>query len=104
MGVLFLTIFPAYSGTLFLKYKWFNQSFIENLDSLLINYLLPIASLGVIIIFFYVLSEKERKEKFIDINGKNSQAMYSHWIWVLKWFSPGLIILALLMQFINLLR
>lgn len=104
VGVLLLTIFPAYSGTLFLKLKWFNQSFIENLDSLLINYFLPLAALGMIIIFFRALNSSERKEKFIDSNGKSSQAMYSHWLWVLKWFSPVLIVLAVLLQLINLIR
>lgn len=103
-AVLFLTVFPAYSGTLFSKFKVFNQSFIENLDSILINYLLPIAGLGLIFIFFKSLSETERKEKFIDATGKNSQAMYHHWIWVLKWFSPILICLAIILQLFNLIR
>lgn len=103
-GVLLLMIFPAFSGTLFSKFKWFNQSFMENLDSLLINYLLPISGLGIIVIFFHLLNETERKEKFIDATGKNSQAMYRHWIWILKWFSPVLIGLAILLQFINLFR
>ncbi len=104
IGVLFITIIPAYSGTLFSKLKVFNQSVIENLDSVLINYLLPIAGLGLIIIFFKSLNDTDRRGKFIDAKGKNSQAMYHHWVWVLKWFSPALIILAIALQLINLIK
>lgn len=101
-GVLMITVLPAYSSSSFLKMKWLDQSFIENLDSFLINYMMPLSGLGIIILFFYSMNEAEYKEKFIATAGKNSQAMYSHWLWVLRWMAPVLIVLALFMQLLDL--
>lgn len=102
--VLFITLVPAFSGTTFSKLRFLNQSFMENLDSLLINYFLPISALGLIFLFFNSISEHDIKNRFIDLTGKNSQSMYVHWIWVLKWMAPFLIILALVLQFFGIIR
>ncbi len=95
---LFLIVFPAFSGTLFKNVQLMNQSLIENLDSVLINYLLPVSVLGLIIIFFKSINEIDYKEKFIGEHSESSQILVKHWIWVLKWLAPALIFLGLLLQ------
>ncbi len=104
LGVFILTLFPAFSGTLLSKYQFLGQSFLENLDSILINYLLPLSALALIFLFFKTLSQEEIRSKFIDLSGKNSAAIYSHWIWTLKWVAPVLIVLALLLQSISVIQ
>ncbi len=99
---LFLSVFPAFSGTVFNNVKIFNQSLIENLDSLLINYLLPISVLGVILIFFKSLNEMDYKNKFVSEQSESSQMIVGHWIWLLKWFTPFLIIMGIVLQVLNL--
>ncbi len=101
---LFLTVFPAFSGTLFKNIKLLNQSLIENLDSVLINYLLPISVLGMIIIFFKSINEIDYKEKFVNESSESSQMLVKNWIWVLKWLAPFLIILGLILQFFSVIK
>lgn len=99
---LFITVFPAFSGTLFKNVKIFGQSVIENLDSLLIHYLMPIAALGGIIIFFKSLNEYDWKNKFVSSQSESSQMIVNQWVWILKWFAPFLIVLGLVLQIIAL--
>jgi NSS family neurotransmitter:Na+ symporter len=80
--------------------KLMNQSLIENLDSVLINYLLPISVLGMIIIFFKSINEIDYKEKFVSDQSESSQMLVKNWIWVLKWAAPFLIILGLILELI----
>lgn len=101
--VLAMTTFPAFSGTLFKKVKIFNQSLIENLDSLLINYLLPISVLGMIILFFKTLNEMDYKEKFVHSEKESSQMIVGQWIFILRWITPALIILGIILQLIALI-
>ena len=104
LATLFLTVIPAFSGTLFKNIKILDQTVIENLDSLLINYLLPISVLGMIIVFFKSINQIDYKEKFISDKSESSQMLVSHWIWVLKWLAPFLIILGLVLQIVALIR
>lgn len=96
--VLAITIFPAFSGTFFKKIKIWNQSLIENLDSLLINYLLPISVLGMIYLFFKTLNEVDYKEKFVHAEKESSQMIVNHWVFMLRWVAPALIILGIVLQ------
>lgn len=101
---LFLTIFPAFSGTVFKNIRLMNQTLIENLDSILINYLLPISVLGMIFIFFKSINEIDYKEKFVSEESESSQILIKHWIWVLKWLAPFLILLGIILQIISVFR
>lgn len=104
LAALALALFPAFSSTTLQQVKIFNRSFIENLDSILINYFLPFSALLFIVGFFKAETKSEMRAQFVSQRGKNSQAMFTHWVSLLYWFAPGLIILALVMQFINLIR
>lgn len=101
---LFLTVFPAFSGTLFKNVNIMNQSLIENLDSVLINYLLPISVLGMCIIFFKSINEIDYKEKFVSDQSESSQMLVGNWVWVLKWLTPFLIILGLVLQLVAVVK
>ncbi|MFZ3229189.1 MAG: sodium-dependent transporter [Pseudobdellovibrio sp.] len=104
LAILFVTIFPAFSGTIFKNVKVNGHGLIEVLDSFLINGLLPIAGLGMVIIFLLALNESERKKLFINESSSTSHSMYSHWIFSLKWLVPSLIIIGLVFQLISFFR
>ncbi|MEK6627003.1 MAG: sodium-dependent transporter [Bdellovibrionota bacterium] len=101
IAILLLTIFPAFSGTIFKNVKILGHSVIVFFDSALINIMLPIAVIGIVIIFFKSVNESERKKLFINSQIPTSVAMYSHWMLFLKWVVPIVTILGLLMLFIG---
>ncbi len=101
ISILMMTVFPAFSGTIFKNIKILGRSVIEIFDSILINIMLPMAVLGMVIIFFKTLSESDRKKLFINDEFPTSVAMYSHWVFFVKWCVPVVIILGLLMLFVG---
>lgn len=99
--ILFITTFPAFSNTIFKDVKIFNRSVIEFFDSVLINVFLPIAVLGILLIFFKTLTDSDRKKLFINEQIPASSVMYAHWKVILKWAVPVVVGLGLLMLFIG---
>lgn len=102
VGVLSITVVPAFLSEYLSKLNIMDLAFIEIVDSLLINYLLPLSTLGFIFSLFISMSKQEMKERFVSEKGKSSQAMFSHWIWLLKWFSPIMIGLGIVLQIVYL--
>lgn len=100
-AILFITIFPAFSQSLFKDIKISGHSLIETLDLFLINGLLPVAGIGMVIIVMLALTEKDRSGLFIDPLNLTSRIMYSHWRFCLKWLVPTVVILGLIFQVIG---
>lgn len=100
---LVLTILPALSSSVFKNVRFFERSLIESLDSLLINWFLPIAALGVLLAFNRGIADKEKETSFVDKDKFVSYSMYPHWLFTLKWVAPAVIVLGLLMQAVDLL-
>ncbi len=98
LAILLVTVFPAFSESVFKKFKLSGHGLIETLDLFLINGLLPVAGLGMVIIVMMALTEGDRRQLFIDPLNPTSHIMYSHWKFCLKWVVPSFIILALLLQ------
>lgn len=96
--ILLMTVFPAFSGTIFKNIKILGRSVIESFDFTLINVFLPISALGIIIIFFGLLNASERKKLFIHEKMPTSSVMYNQWTFVLKWIVPIVILMGLLMM------
>ncbi len=101
--ILGLAVLPSFSGTLFGNFRWKGLSFIEMMDSFLINGLLPIAGLGMVIIALLALSEADRKKLFVKVGSSTSYSMYSHWRFSLKWLVPIVIIVGLVFQLLGLI-
>ncbi len=100
-GILFVTVFPAFSETFFKNFKLSGHGLIETLDLFLINGLLPVAGLGMVIIVMMALTENDRRHLFIDPLNPTSHIMYSQWKLCLKWVVPSVIVLALVLQLIG---
>lgn len=97
MVILFFTIFPAFSSTIFKNISLAGRSLIEFFDTVLINVALPLAVLGTLLLFFKTIDLTNRKKFFIDANMPTSVAIFSHWEFILRWIVPSIVILALLM-------
>ena len=104
LAALMLTTVPALSSSVFSSVRIHGRSVIESLDSLLINWLLPISALGILMLYNLGSSEKDKELDFIDRERLVSQTMYPHWYVTIKWIAPAVIVLALLMQILETLR
>lgn len=100
---LLLTVFPALSSSIFKNIRFLNRSLIEALDSLLINWFLPMVALGILIAYNWGTTEKEKEESFIDRDKFVSYTMYPHWRFILRWIAPSVIVLGLAMQTLGLI-
>lgn len=100
-AILFVTVFPAFSQSLFKDVKISGHSLIETLDLFLINGLLPVAGVGMVLIVLTALTEKDRSDLFIYPLNLTSRTMYSHWKIFLKWLVPSVVILGLVFQAIG---
>lgn len=100
---LVLTAAPSFSSSNLKGIQLFELSLLELLDSLLINWLLPIAVLGISIIFLKSRTAKELEEQFVTKDKFISHAMFPHWFLMLKWGAPLVIGLGLLLQLLDLI-
>ncbi|WP_413584138.1 sodium-dependent transporter [Bdellovibrio sp. HCB274] len=99
-AALSLAIFPALSSSVLNTVRISGHSLIESLDSLLINWLLPLVALGILFTFYKGTSEKDKEISFIDRDKFVSYSMYSHWIIILKWVAPAVILVGYTLQVI----
>ncbi|MFM6928117.1 MAG: sodium-dependent transporter [Bdellovibrio sp.] len=99
---LVLTVLPALSSSVLDNVRIGGRSLIESLDSLLINWLLPLVALGILWAFYKGTSEKEKETSFVDKQKFVSYSMYPHWIFILKWAAPAIIVVGFVLQIIAL--
>lgn len=100
--VLFLTLIPSLSGTVFKSFRLFDLSLIELVDSLVINWFLPLSALMIGYMFYRSYNVEERKELFVDENNLASVSLFKDWEFSLKWFGPSIILAGFLFQFLAL--
>lgn len=98
-----LSIFPALSSSVFEGIRLRDRSLIETLDSVLINWLLPIAALGLVVTYVLGTRDRDKEKSFVDSDHFVSATMYPHWIFCIKWLAPGVILLGLFLQLLGVL-
>ena len=74
----------------------------EILDSVLINWILPLVALGILMAYNRGTTDKEKEAGFVDKERLVSDSMYPHWLFVLKWLAPAVIVVGMLLQVIGL--
>lgn len=100
--ILGLSLLPAFSSSLNAWLNISHRSLIELLDALLINWLLPLVSLGLVIAIRKGLGEADLSKDFVTENHHASAAMWPQWWLAIKWIIPALIFLGLALQLIGL--
>lgn len=102
-GVVFmLSLFPALSSSVLRDWRVGGRSLIENVDSLLVNWLLPLVALALMYAIFRGIGEREIGKSFVGSEDAASTAMWPHWLFCVRWLIPGLIITGLLLQVLGL--
>ncbi len=96
-----LTLIPALSSSVLVGVRFHGRSVIEALDSLLINWILPVAALGILMVYNLSTTEKEKEADFVDREKLVSQTMFPHWYVIIRWVGPTFIIAALFLQMID---
>ncbi len=74
---------------------------IEALDSLLINWVLPVVAFGVSLVICDGFKESEIRADFVSEKHLVSTTMYPHWWFSVRWLTPILIAIGLLLQVID---
>lgn len=101
---LVLSIIPALSSSFFSEVRIGGKSLMESLDSLLINWILPLVALLISRLFVKGFSKQETENSFVSKNFMASTSMYPYWIFVLKWAIPSVIGLGFVLQLIGLIK
>lgn len=100
-----LAVGPALSTSVLSGVSVKGQGLLEICDSLLINWILPVVALLVCQGVLYGLSDRVRREELIEESGGGEQKrLYGHWLFLLKWVVPTVILGALGFQFVGLFR
>ena len=100
--VLLIALLPGLSTTLLKDFNLGKKSLLENFDSILINWCLPIIALAFAFTIVRGLSQIDKKKLFVDTERIESVALFPHWTFVIKWIVPSLIILSLFLQTLGL--
>lgn len=99
---LILTILPALSSSVFGNVKLRERSVMEGLDSILINWILPIVALGLNWAYVRGTTDQEKENSFVNKEKTVSVAMYKHWIFAIKYLAPSIIVIGMILQIIGL--
>lgn len=106
-AALMFAITPALSSTVLQDVRFADRGVLEVLDSILINWLLPLAALGICICFAHGYAkgsgEKEVEGSFVEPQKQVSVLMYPYWRFTIRWVTPAVITIALLLQIYGLL-
>jgi len=97
-----LAVLPSFSSSVFSKVHFEGKGLMELMDSILINWILPVIALGLAVSINLGMSEKEKEVQFIDRDRFVSYSMYPHWKWALRWFAPGFILVGMALQILGL--
>lgn len=99
-----LGLIPALSGSILREVKLHQRGILETLDAFVINWALPIIALGMAVAISFGIPKRDQETLFIHPDRVESSALYSHWMDILKWIVPIVIILGLLLQILSLFK
>jgi NSS family neurotransmitter:Na+ symporter len=94
---------PALSSNILKDVRIGHRGLLALLDAGLINWLLPIAALVSSQAVAWLVKDKLMTAEFEMEDSKTSRKLYSHWIFVLRYVSVPVIVIALLLQLFSVL-
>lgn len=100
LGVLVISFFPALLGAI--SQNSSHRSILEILDSVLVNWAMPLAALAFCFLFSRGIKKSEMEGIFLVQGKVESQALFPHWLTLVRYGIPGLIVLGLILQIIDL--
>lgn len=97
-----LAMLPSFSSSVFRDVEIFGKGLMELMDSVLINWILPVIALGLLVSINWGMSEKEKQDQFVAQERFVSFSMYPYWRRAIRWYAPGLIVLGMILQLLGL--
>lgn len=94
--LLVLTLIPTLWSVLLKDQTSSEKGSIAVLDGILVNWILPVISLGLCVAFVRGFADQKKQKHFISSEMVSSTKMYQHWIFVLKWFIPLVLVFSML--------
>lgn len=92
-GVTFaLAVVPALSTSSFRFVHYRSYGLLELFDALLINGLVPLSALGIAYLTATRLKASDVQLEFINDDSIATRKLYSHWVFVMKWLAPAVIL------------
>lgn len=80
------------------------KSLLEWMDALVVNWLLPLVMMSMSYALARGLQANELEENFVDPNRIETAALFSHWKWILRRLVPAVVVVALALQFVEILK
>lgn len=101
IGVCFvLALPPAFSSTVLSGVTVFRKDILRFYDSLLIDTMLPLVVLGMALAVGWGMTKKTKEEHFINENEMDSDKLFRNWNFLIRWFVPAVIIVAIILSLI----
>lgn len=99
IGVAFvMALPPALSSTALSGVTIFRKDVLRLYDSLLIDTMLPLVVLGIALAAGWGMSKKTKEAHFISEEEMDSEKLFRNWNFLIRWFVPGVIILAIILS------
>jgi len=94
-----ISTIPSFSSSNLRQFQIAGRGLLENIDIILITWVLPFVALCGSIVITYILPEAPKQEEFCNPNHINSTSLYGFWKWSLKYYIPAIIILGFVLRF-----
>lgn len=101
---LLIAIGPALSTNVLSAVHFHGFGLLELLDATLINWLLPVAALLISQVVAWLLVDNLKREEFAQDEAASNDLLYRHWIILLRYVAPPIVILALGLQVVGLIK
>lgn len=89
-----MAVLPALSTSVLGGVSFRGHGLLELLDGILVNWMLPLAALGVSIAVATQLPSERLESEFINDDSAATRKLYSHWRFAMRWMAPTIILLA----------
>jgi neurotransmitter:Na+ symporter, NSS family len=97
-AALLIAIWPALSTSVLSSVRFGGHGLLELWDAALINWLLPVTALLLSQVVAWILDDRLKRAEFQDDKDLTGEVLYRHWIFMLRFVAPPIVILALVMQ------
>ena len=91
---------PAFSSSGLRKIQIAGRGLLENIDTVLITWILPMVALVASFVISYILPEAPKEVEFRNPSHLNSASLYGAWKWSLKFYIPAIILLGFALRFL----
>lgn len=103
VGLCFVaSIIPALSSNVLKNVRWGGKGVLEILDAGIVNWILPVVALLVAQAVAWLVKRELTEAEFITPESPTSLKLYRHWLFVLKYVATPIVVIALLLQVLQL--